>query len=87
MPMMTKPNGVWTVVNAQANLSAVIDRALTHGPQIITRSGRSVVIVVSVKDWERRAKRKGSLVDFFAASPLRGTRLGIKRSTAKPREI
>jgi prevent-host-death family protein len=79
---MTKPNRVWTVAQAKAHLSAVIVRALTDGPQTITRSGRKTVMVVSVKDWERKNKRKGSLVEFFASSPLRGARLHIKRSAA-----
>jgi prevent-host-death family protein len=83
---MTKPNRVWTVAQAKANLSAVVGRALTDGPQTITRSGREVVVVVSVKDWERRAKPKGNIVDFFASSPLRGARLRIQRSTVKSRE-
>jgi prevent-host-death family protein len=82
----SKAKRTWGVAAAKAHLSAVIDQALTHGPQTITRSGRNAVIVVSAEEWERKSKRKGTLADFFAASPLRGSALRIKRSNAKPRK-
>jgi prevent-host-death family protein len=65
----------------------VIDRALTDGPQTITRRGQKAVVVVSVKEWQRKTKRKGNLAEFFAASPLRGSDLKIIRSKDAPREI
>jgi prevent-host-death family protein len=82
---MTKPKGFWGVARAKAQLSAVIDRALAEGPQTITRSGRKAVVVVSAKEWERKTKRKGNLAEFFASSPLRGSRIRVKRASAKAR--
>jgi prevent-host-death family protein len=84
---MAKPTRKWAVARAKAHLSRVIDHALNDGPQMITRSGRNAVVVVSAEEWERKTKRKGNLAEFFASSPLRGSRLRIKRSKAKPREI
>ena len=81
-----KQKKVWGVAAAKAHLSAVIDQALNEGPQTITRSGRNAVIVVSAEEWERKSKRKGTLADFFAASPLRGSNVRIKRSSANPRK-
>jgi prevent-host-death family protein len=78
---------LWTVAKAKAQLSQVIEQALTTGPQTITRNGRDAVVVVSVEEWERKTKRKGSLADFFAESPLRNSGLVIKRDREKPREI
>ena len=78
---------LWTVAKAKAQLSQVIEQALTAGPQTITRNGRDAVVVVSVEEWERKTKRKGSLADFFAESPLRNSGLVIKRDREKPREI
>ncbi|MFY9751616.1 MAG: type II toxin-antitoxin system Phd/YefM family antitoxin [Candidatus Acidiferrales bacterium] len=77
----------WAVAQAKARLSEVISSALAEGPQTITRSGREAVVMVSVEDWKRKTKRKGGLVDFFAASPLRGTRLKIRRGKDRPRKI
>ncbi len=84
---MAKPKSQWAVAKAKAHLSAVIERALNDGPQTITRSGRKAVVVVSVKDWERKERRKGNLAEFFAASPLRGARIRIKRAKGKPRKL
>ena len=71
---------VWTVAKAKAQFSEVIDRAATEGPQTVTRNGRKAAIVVAPEEWERRTKRKGSLVEFFMNSPLRGSGLKVTRS-------
>lgn len=84
---MSKPEAIWTVVDAKAHLSQVIDEALSRGPQRITRNGRPAVIVVSMEEWERKTRRKGSLAEFFAASPLRESGLTVDRAKDDPREI
>jgi hypothetical protein len=38
------------------------------------------VVVVDAEEWERKTRRSGTLADFFAASPLRGSRLKVHRS-------
>lgn len=77
----------WTVAEAKAKFSEVIDRAQSGGPQTITRNGRTAVIVVAAEEWERKTKRTGNLAEFFASSPLRGSGLKVKRSKDRPRKI
>jgi prevent-host-death family protein len=77
---------IWTVAEAKARLSEVLDRAVSQGPQTITRSGRITAIVVSSEEWERKTKRVGNLAEFFAASPLRGSELEIERVPDGPRK-
>jgi len=72
--------GDWTVAQAKAKLSEVIERAQSRGPQTITRNGRKAVVVVSADEWERKTKRVGTLAEFFASSPLRGSGIKLKRS-------
>lgn len=72
---------VWTVAQAKAKLSEVIENASRRGPQVITRNGRRTAVVVGAEEWERKTRRSGSLADFFKASPLRGSRLHVRRST------
>jgi prevent-host-death family protein len=79
--------GTWAVAEAKARFSELIDRALVDGPQTITRKGQRAVVVVSAEEWQRKTKRKGNLAEFFAASPLRGSDLKIKRSKDEPREV
>ena len=73
-------NDIWTVAQAKAKLSEVIENARAYGPQIITRNGRRTAVVVGAEEWERKTQRSGSLADFFKASPLRGSGLNPRRS-------
>ncbi len=77
----------WTVAEAKAKFSEVVQKAETEGPQRITRRGEEAVVVVSKKEWERKTKRKGTLLEFFANSPLRGSGIKIERLKDAPREI
>ena len=76
---------LWTVAEAKAKLSEVIEHAQKHGPQTITRNGRRAAVVVDAEEWERKTKRSGNLAEFFAASPLRGSGLQVRRSKARLR--
>jgi prevent-host-death family protein len=79
------PADTWTLANAKARLSEVIDRAQI-GPQIITRHGRPNAVIVSAEEWARKTARKGTLAEFLLASPLRGTELEIERAHDEPRD-
>lgn len=78
---------MWTVAEAKAKFSEVIDRALREGPQIITRNGRTAAVIVGADEWQRKSARVGNLAEFFAASPLRGSGLKLRRLKAQPRKI
>jgi hypothetical protein len=59
---------------------------LKKEPQVINRHGRKAV-VVATEERERKTKRRGTLADFFAASPLRESGLEIERPQDGPRDI
>lgn len=77
----------WTVAEAKAKFSEIIERAMSEGPQTITRKGRTAAVVVGAEEWQRKTKRVGSLAEFFAASPLRGSGLKVRRRKEQPRKI
>jgi prevent-host-death family protein len=77
----------WTVAEAKAKFSEILERARSEGPQTITRRGRTAAIVVGAEEWERKTKRAGNLAEFFAGSPLRGAELKIRRRKERPRKI
>jgi prevent-host-death family protein len=77
----------WSVAEAKAKFSQVIDLAQSHGPQTVTRNGRKAVVIVAAEEWERKNKRRGNLAEFFAASPLRGSQLDVKRRQDRPRKV
>jgi prevent-host-death family protein len=78
-------NDIWTVAQAKAKLSEVIENARTQGPQTITRNGKRTAVVVDAEEWERKTQRSGTLVDFFKASPLRGSGLKVCRPKGRLR--
>jgi prevent-host-death family protein len=69
----------WSVAEAKAKFSQLVDEAETRGPQTITRNGRVAVVVVAAEEWEQKTKRRGNLAEFLLASPLRGS--GVKVGT------
>jgi prevent-host-death family protein len=77
----------WTIAEAKAKFSEVIDRAASEGPQTITRNGRTTAVIVGAQEWERKTKRVGNLAEFFASSPLRGSGLKLRRRKDPPRKI
>jgi prevent-host-death family protein len=76
----------WSVAEAKARLSELLDRAISDGPQAITRRGREIVVVVAVEEWHRKSSRSGSLAQFLAASPLPDSGLGVERVDVRARD-
>jgi prevent-host-death family protein len=76
----------WSVAEAKSRFSEVLDQA-RDGPQTITRNGKRTAVIVSAEERERRTNRAGTLADFLAASPLRGSRLRVERIKDRPRDI
>ena len=81
------PVHAWTVAEAKAKFSEVIAKANSEGPQTITRNGRRAAVLVAAAEWERRTKRKGTLAEFFAASPLRGSGIKLERLPVRLRKV
>jgi prevent-host-death family protein len=63
----------WQLQAAKAQFSEVIRRALTNGPQVITKQGKEEVVILPIEQYKKlteRSKQPDSLVQFFAESPL-----------------
>lgn len=81
-----KRTETWTVAEAKAHFSDLVEKAKTRGPQTITRHGKSAAVVVSAEEWNRRSRRRGTLAEFLSQSPLAGSGLKIERSPDLPRK-
>jgi prevent-host-death family protein len=77
----------WTVAEAKAKFSELIEKAKSEGPQKITKHGRTTAVVVAAEDWRRKTERKGNLAEFLRASPLRSSGLKLRRLPIRLREI
>ena len=78
---------IWTVKEAKAKFSEVVDKARTDGPQTVTRNGKNAVVIVSAEEWSRKTRRAGNLAEFFAKSPLRESGLEVSRVPDAPRRV
>lgn len=79
----------WQLQAAKAQFSELVRRALTEGPQYVTRQGKEVVVVVPTAEYKRLMGRtkKGSLLDFFRKSPLVGSGLNLERTPDFGRKV
>lgn len=76
----------WQLQEAKNKLSEVVDNAVNEGPQIITKRGVEVAIVISFADYQKMMASKGKLSTFFRDSPLVGVDLDLTRDKSATRK-
>jgi antitoxin Phd len=59
----------WPLHDAKNRLSTLVDKALTDGPQTITRHGEPAVVVLAVSEFRRLTGREPTLEDLLLAAP------------------
>ena len=84
---MYKRQATWTVAEAKAKFSELLERAKAEGPQKITKHGRMTAVIVAAEQWEKKVGRKQNLAEFLMASPLRGSGLKLKRLPLRLRRV
>lgn len=80
----------WQLQAAKARFSELFRKALSDGPQRITRHGRDTVVMVAADEFDRlsrRSKQPESLVEFFRKSPLVGSGINLERERTFSRKI
>ena len=76
----------WQLQEAKNKFSRVVDDAVHRGPQIITKHGVEVAIVISYESYQKMVASRGKLSDFFRESPLVGIDLDLARDKSKARK-
>jgi antitoxin Phd len=78
----------WALQDAKAHLSQVVNRAVTDGPQRITRHGRGAAVVVSEADFQRLiARKRGSISEFLSSLSLSGIDFDVRDHHDTGREV
>jgi prevent-host-death family protein len=72
----------WQLQEAKNNLSEVVQRAMTEGPQTITRHGKPAAVVVSAEDYRRRMGRE-RLSRVLRACPVKGWKVERSRDVGR----
>ncbi len=76
----------WQLQDAKNRLSEVVDEAICHGPQMITRRGTDAAVVVSATDWAR-ITRPAPLIETLRAAPRVPGGLDVTRSRDTGRDV
>jgi antitoxin Phd len=77
----------WQLQEAKNKFSEVVNKALEEGPQVITRRGEEVVVILSSDEYAELKKSQPTLLQFFRQSPLVGVELDLERDRSLPREF
>ena len=76
----------WQLQDAKNKFSEVVNDAISRGPQVITRHGVQVAVVISYADYARIRPPENDLVEFFQSSPLAGLEQDLERDKSLRRE-
>ncbi|MEM7129792.1 MAG: type II toxin-antitoxin system Phd/YefM family antitoxin [Chloroflexota bacterium] len=76
----------WPLQDAKNRLSKLIDDALSLGPQLITRRGSEVAIVLAYSEYQKMIASQEKLSCFFQNSPLAEVELDLSRDKGEIRE-
>jgi len=80
-------SNTWQLQEAKNKFSSLVEKARRLGPQIVTKHGEDVVVVLDIGEYKKMVKPKNNLVDFFKKSPLKNMKLEIDRSKELAREV
>ncbi|HEY4866558.1 MAG TPA: type II toxin-antitoxin system Phd/YefM family antitoxin [Candidatus Dormibacteraeota bacterium] len=59
----------WQIQEAKQRFSELINRAERDGPQVVTRHGAEVAVVIGAQEFHRLSKDKGAFKDFLSSGP------------------
>jgi prevent-host-death family protein len=76
----------WQLQEAKQRFSELVRHARTDGPQVVTKHGEEVAVVVSIEEYRRLAEELPSFKEFLLAAPDLDT-LEIDRSRARARVV
>lgn len=77
----------WQLQDAKNRFSELVEQALNHGAQIITRRGKKVVVVIPYQEYAQINRSATNLAEFLLKSPFAESEVLIDRDKSLPREF
>ncbi|WP_214412212.1 type II toxin-antitoxin system Phd/YefM family antitoxin [Sphaerisporangium fuscum] len=77
----------WQLQEAKQRFSEVVRRAVNEGPQVVTRHGEEVAVVIDIAEYRRLKGEGGDFVRFLLSGPYVDGDLDFPRNRDLPREI
>jgi antitoxin Phd len=59
----------WQLQEAKQRFSELVRRALDEGPQVVTRRGEEVVVVVPAEEFRRISEQKPDFKEYLMSAP------------------
>jgi prevent-host-death family protein len=78
---------IWQLQDAKSKFSQLVDSAMHHVPQFVTKHGSNAVVIISFEDYMKFTKPKDDLVTFLRNSPLAENDIDLTRNKDMPRDI
>lgn len=76
----------WQVQEAKQRFSELVRRTLNEGPQVVTRHGEEVVVVVAADEYRRSQRDRPDFKEFLRSGPDFDM-LDLERPDRPPREV
>ena len=76
----------WQLQEAKQKFSELVRRALKDGPQVVTRRGEEIVVVVPAEEFRRLTGDKPDFKEFLMSAPDLSV-LDLERPKEMPRDI
>jgi prevent-host-death family protein len=76
----------WQLQEAKQRFSELVRHARANGPQVVTKHGEEVAVVVSIEEYRRLTAELPSFKDFLLAAPDLDA-LDIDRSRERARVV
>ncbi|MBN6052307.1 type II toxin-antitoxin system Phd/YefM family antitoxin [Nonomuraea sp. RK-328] len=77
---------VWQLQEAKQRFSEVVRRAHDEGPQIVTRHGEDVAVIIDMAEYRRLKGDEPDFKEFLLSAPDL-SELDLTRSKDLPREV
>jgi prevent-host-death family protein len=76
----------WQVQEAKQRFSEILREAHDDGPQIVTRHGEEVAVVIGIEEYRRLTGSRPDFKDFLLSAPDLAT-LDIRRPSERARTV
>lgn len=77
----------WQVQEAKQRFSEVLRAAESGEPQIVTKHGEEIAVVIDIAEYRRLRGESTTFMDFLRAEPYIDDDIEIDRSRELPRDV
>jgi len=68
-----------SIFDGKNKFSELVALAAKGEPQLITKNGTPTAVVISINEYRRLTAKQGSLSELLLNSPLRGSKIDLRR--------